>query len=84
MRPGLPLPKTRVFTCAGRSVGSIKRAFETVVKRAAIKEFTFHDLRHTAINNWRLQGHDYFRIMEASGHKTMRVFKRYNTVSVRN
>jgi hypothetical protein len=36
---------------------------------------------HTAINNWRLQGNDYFRIMAASGHKTMHVFKRYNTVS---
>jgi integrase len=50
-------------------------------KRAGIEDFTFHDLRHTAINNWRLQGHDYFRIMAASGHKTMSVFKRYNTVS---
>ena len=46
-----------------------------------LKGFTFHDLRHTAINNWRLQGHDYFRIMAATGHKTMTVFKRYNTVS---
>jgi hypothetical protein len=27
------------------------------------------------------QGHDYFRIMAASGHKTMEVFKHYNTVS---
>jgi len=38
-------------------------------------------LRHTAISNWRRQGHDYFKIMAASGHKTMSVFKRYNTVS---
>jgi enoyl-CoA hydratase/carnithine racemase len=37
--------------------------------------------RHTCINNWRLQGHDFFRIMVASGHKTMAVFKRYNRVS---
>ena len=43
--------------------------------------FRFHDLRHTCINNWRLQGHDFFRIMAASGHKTMEVFKRYNTVT---
>jgi transcriptional regulator with GAF, ATPase, and Fis domain len=50
-------------------------------RKAGIEDFTFHDLRHTAINNWRLQGNDYFRIMAASGHKTMHVFKRYNTVS---
>jgi integrase len=81
MRKGFPLPQVRVFTYDGRSVGSIKRAFETAVRKAGIEDFTFHDLRHTAINNWRLQGHDYFRIMTASGHKTMHVFKRYNTVS---
>jgi len=28
-----------------------------------------------------LQGHNYFRIMSATGHKTMSVFKRYNSVS---
>jgi integrase len=58
----------------------MKRSFATACQRAGIEDFTFHDLRHTAINNWRLQGHDYFRIMAASGHKTMNVFKRYNTV----
>jgi integrase len=50
-------------------------------KEAGIDNFTFHDLRHTAINNWRLQGNDYFRIMAVSGHKTMEVFKRYAKVS---
>ncbi len=47
-----------------------------------IEGFTFHVFRHTAIDNWRLQGHDYFRIMAATGHKTVNVFKRYNTVSM--
>jgi integrase len=76
------LPGVRVFTYKGRAFGSsFQRAFETARKRADIQDFTFHDLRHTAINNWRLQGHDFFRIMAASGHKTMNVFKRYNTVS---
>lgn len=51
------------------------------MKQAGIEDFTFQDLRHPAINNWRLQGHDYFRIMAASGHKTMSTFKRYNKVS---
>ncbi|OPX19998.1 MAG: hypothetical protein BZ151_06210 [Desulfobacca sp. 4484_104] len=75
------LPGVKVFTYKGRSVASIKKSFITACKRAGLNDFTFHDLRHTAINNWRLQGHDYFRIMAATGHKTMSVFKRYNTVS---
>jgi hypothetical protein len=33
------------------------------------------------INNWRLQGHDYFRIMKTAGHQTLNVFKYYNPVS---
>jgi len=75
------LPMTPVFTYKGNSVAEVKRSFATACNRAAIEGFTFHDLRHTAINNWRLAGHDYFRIMAATGHKTMNVFKRYNTVS---
>jgi integrase len=74
------LPNMPVFTYQGRSVGEIKRSFTTACKVAGIAGFTFHDLRHTAINNWRKAGHDYFRIMAVSGHKTMSVFKRYNTV----
>jgi len=75
------LPGVRVFNYKGKSVSCIKKSFVTACKRAGIENFCFHDLRHTAINNWRLQGHDYFRIMAATGHKTLEVFKRYNTVS---
>jgi len=71
----------RVFTMEGVPLGEIKRSFTTACKKAGIKNFTFHDLRHTCINNWRLQGHDFFRIMAASGHRTMEGFKRYNTVT---
>ncbi len=79
---GVPMPAVKVFTYAGRSVSSIKKGFSSACKRAGIEGCTFHDLRPAAINNCRLQGHDYFRIMAASGHKTMSVFKRYNAVSV--
>ena len=75
------LPGVPVFTYQGKPIKDIKRSFKTACKNAGIENFTFHDFRHTAINNWRLAGHDYFRIMAASGHKTMAVFKRYNTVS---
>ena len=75
------LPGVRVFNRNGNPIKSIREVFEAACRRAMVEGFTFHDLRHTAINNWRLQGHDYFRIMAASGHKTMQVFKRYNKVS---
>lgn len=75
------LPMTPVFLYRGHSMAEMTRSFGMACKRAGIEDCTFHDLRRTAINNWRLQRHDYFRIMAASGHKTMSVFKPYNTVS---
>jgi hypothetical protein len=32
------------------------------------------------VTNMRRSGVDYFRIMAVTGHKTMTVFKRYNTI----
>jgi integrase len=77
------MPRTihdRVFTIDGKPLKSVKRSLRTACRKAKIKNFRFHDLRGCCINNWRLQGRDFFRIMAASGHKTMEVFKRYNTV----
>ena len=72
-----------VFTRDGEPInalGSFKENFRKACQKAGIEDFRFHDLRHVAINNWRKAGHDYFKIMKATGHKTMAVFKRYNTV----
>ena len=59
----------------------LQREYKKAVIEANLGDFTFHDLRHAAINNMRLAGNDYFMIMAQSGHKTMSVFKRYNLVS---
>jgi integrase len=73
-----------VFTYAGRKLGSVRRAFETACRAAGISNAVFHDLRHTFVTNMRRAGVDYFRIMAVTGHKTMSVFKRYNTVDHRD
>jgi integrase len=59
---------------------SITHAFERACRKAGVTNATFHDLRHTFVTNARRAGIDYFRIMAITGHKTMAVFKRYNTV----
>jgi len=83
--PPKNLPAAKAVNRNGKPITSIREAFEAAYHRAEIERFTsefaFHDLRHTAINNWRLQGNDYFRIMAATGHKTLSVFNRYHTVS---
>jgi integrase len=71
----------RVFLRNGKPFEEIKRSFGTAWRKAELEDFTFHDLRHCALNNLRLAGNDYFRIMAVSGHKTMSVFKRYNLVT---
>jgi integrase len=77
-----PLSCDKAFHRDGRPLDSdhIRWVHKTVCEKAGIENFTFHDFRHTCINNWRREGHDYFKIMAASGHKTMSVFKRYNMV----
>jgi len=73
------LHEPRVFLVRGRSVGSIKTAFNAACRRAEIQEFHFHDFRHTAVTNMRRAGIDHLTIMKITGHKTLEVFKRYNS-----
>jgi len=77
-----PMNCDRVFHRDGKLItpDMTSWAHKSVCKKAGIDNFTFHDFRHTCINNWRKEGHDYFKIMAASGHRTMSVFKRYNLV----
>jgi integrase len=76
------LHSDRVFHRDGKPINEhhIRTVHEKVCKDAEIENFTIHDFRHTCINNWRKDGHDYFKIMAPSGHRTMSVFKRYNLV----
>jgi len=76
------LEDDRVFHREGKPVtkSAVREAHESACRKVGIDDFHFQDFRHTAINNWRRDGHDYFKIMAASGHRTISVFKRYNMV----
>ncbi len=69
-----------VFARRGRPIKSIRNGFEEALKRAEIKNFRFHDLRHTFNTNMRKAGVDQAVIMKLTGHKTLSMFSRYNTV----
>jgi hypothetical protein len=57
-----------------------KRTHEKLCEHAGIEHFILHDFRQTWINSLRKAHHGYFKIMAASGHETISIFKRYNLV----
>jgi integrase len=73
------LYEKHVFLVKGQSVNSVKTAFKAACRRAKIEGFKFHDFRHTAVTNMRRAGIDHLTIMRITGHKTLEVFKRYNS-----
>jgi integrase len=70
-----------VFTRQGQPIKSIREIFTRVCRDAGLSDVVFHDLRHTATTNLRRAGVDALTAMRITGHKTMAVFKRYNTIN---
>ncbi len=69
-----------VFHYHGNAIKEVRKAFNAACKKAKIKDFRFHDLRHTFVTNMRRAGKQDRAIMAITGHKTMSVFTRYDTV----
>ena len=65
----------------GKSRRFNRKAYNKAVKAAGLNDFTFHDLRHCAINKLRLSGNDHYLIKQISGHKTDIAIQRYNLVT---
>ena len=79
------LHTNRVLLSKGKPVNNFAGNYQLQRSRAVqegeLGDFTFHDLRHCAINNLRLSGNDHFTIMAISGSRTTSVFRRYNVVT---
>jgi len=69
-----------VFTRKGQRIASIREIFSRVCRDAGLTDVVFHTLRHTATTNLRRAGVDALTAMKITGHKTMAVFRRYNTI----
>ena len=65
----------------GRRPLCIRDAFEGAVARAGIKDFRFHDLRHTAASYLAMNGATLLDIATILGHKSLEMVKRYAHLS---
>jgi integrase len=61
----------------GRRIGSFKKAFKTTLKKAGIRDFTFHDLRHTFASHLVMSGVDLKTVQEIMGHASFTTTLRY-------
>ena len=74
------LATNHVFLYDGKPIQRLSRVFRTALRDAGIKDFRFHDLRHCASTNLRRAGVDTATAMLIVGHKSEKMWKRYNAV----
>ena len=55
-----------------------ERPWQTALKRAELKDFRFHDLRHTAASYLAMHGAGLREIADILGHKTLAMVQRYS------
>lgn len=59
----------------------IRTAWENALIKAGVKDFRFHDLRHSAASYLAMNGATLAEIAEVLGHKTLQMVKRYAHLS---
>jgi integrase len=62
---------------SGKPYQNVKRSFASACRRAKIKDFTFHDLRHCFASHLVMAGVDLTTVKELLGHKTLTMTLRY-------
>ena len=80
---------THCLLCTGIPVGffrrsgakgerqSVEGSFETGLETAGITEFRFHDLRHTFVSWYMMNGGDLYELAKILGHSNIKMTERY-------
>jgi integrase len=72
------LDKPYVFTDeGGKPFKDVKRSFTAALRKVGIRDFRFHDLRHTFASHLVMSGIDLTTVKELLGHKTLAMTLRY-------
>ncbi len=59
----------------------IRRAWENALDASGVKDFRFHDLRHSTASYLAMQGAGLLEIADMLGHRTLQMVKRYAHLS---
>ena len=62
----------------GKPYGDIKRGFHSAMRKAGIKDFVFHDLRHTFASHLIMAGVDITTVSKLLGHRSLTMTLRYS------
>lgn len=74
------LKTNHVFLYERKPIKQLSRSFRTALRESGIQDFRFHDLRHCASTNLRRAGVDTATAMRIVGHKSEKMWKRYNAM----
>ena len=87
----MPQPATNVLYIAGNNDERIfppkkdakgerqrvEGSFDDLLERAGIKDFRFHDLRHTFASWYMMNGGDLYELAKILGHSNIKMTERY-------
>ncbi len=65
----------------GKPIKDVRRAFKTALRRAGIKDFHFHDLRHTSASHLLMRGGSLKAVQEHLTHSSPAMTNRYAHLS---
>jgi integrase len=78
----LPRRGEYVFTNEqGDKYGTVNKSFTAACRRAGIKNFRFHDLRHTFASHLTMSGCNMRTVQQLLGHATIRTTMKYSHLS---